>query len=71
MKILDVLMEELLLELSGLEIHQKYYSKIPYEIFVNIVMSDPRSNVDGVGNLLNLGKYCTILANSATSICLI
>ena len=61
MKILDVLMEELLLELSGLEIHQKYYSKIPYEIFVNIVMSDPRSNVDGVGNLLNLGKYSKLL----------
>ena len=51
MKILDVLMEELLLELSGQEIHQKYYSKIPYETFINIVISDPRSNVDGVGNL--------------------
>ena len=61
MKILDVLLEELLLELSGQEIHQKYYSKIPYETFVNIVVSDPRSNVDGVGNLLNLGKYSKLL----------
>ena len=61
MKILDVLMEELLLELSGQEIHQKYYSKIPYETFINIVISDPRSNVDGVGNLLNLGKYSKLL----------
>ena len=54
-------MEELLLELSGQEIHQKYYSKIPYETFINIVISDPRSNVDGVGNLLNLGKYSKLL----------
>ena len=61
MKILDVLMEELLLELSGQEIHQKYYSKIPYETFINVVISDPRSNVDGVGNLLNLGKYSKLL----------
>ena len=61
MKILDVLLEELLLELSGQEIHQKYYSKIPYETFINIVISDPRSNVDGVGNLLNLGKYSKLL----------
>ena len=61
MKILDVLMEELLLELCGQEIHQKYYSKIPYETFINIVISDPRSNVDGVGNLLNLGKYSKLL----------
>ena len=37
MKILDVLLEELLLELSGQEIHQKYYSKIPYETFVTLM----------------------------------
>jgi hypothetical protein len=61
MKILDVLLEELLLELSGLEIHQKYYSKIPYETFVEIVMSDPKSNMDGDGSLRSLGKYAKLL----------
>jgi hypothetical protein len=61
MKILDVLLEELLLELNGLEIHQKYYSKIPYETFVKIVMSDPKSNMDGDGSLRSLGKYAKLL----------
>ena len=41
--------EELLLELSGKEIYQKYYSKIPYETFLDIVMADPKTNIDGTG----------------------
>jgi hypothetical protein len=53
--------EELLLELSGKEIYQKYYSKIPYETFVEIVMSDPKSNMDGDGSLRSLGKYAKLL----------
>jgi len=61
MKILDVLLEELLLELSGKEIYQKYYSKIPYETFLDIVMADPKTNIDGTGELLSLGKYAKML----------
>jgi hypothetical protein len=57
----NALLEELLLELSGTEIYQKYYSKIPYETFVEIVMADPKSNIDGVGNLQSLGKYSKLL----------
>jgi hypothetical protein len=57
----NTLLEELLLELNGNEIHQKYYSKIPYETFVDIVMADPRSNMDGAGNLQSLGKYAKLL----------
>lgn len=53
--------EELLLELSGSEIYKKYYSKIPYETFMQIVMSDPKSNVDGDGSLRSLGKYSKLL----------
>lgn len=53
--------EELLLELSGSEIYKKYYSKIPYEIFMEIVMADPKSNVDGDGSLRSLGKYSKLL----------
>lgn len=53
--------EELLLELSGTEIYQKYYSKIPYETFVEIVMSDPKSNMDGDSSLRSLGKYAKLL----------
>lgn len=60
MKILDVLMEELLLELSGQEIHQKYYSKIPYETFINIVKSDPQSDVED-GEIKRMGKYTKLL----------
>jgi hypothetical protein len=61
MKILDTLLEELLLELSGQEIYQKYYSKIPYETFLEIVMADPKSNMDGDGSLRSLGKYAKLL----------
>lgn len=55
------LFEELLLELSGQEIYQKYYSKIPYDTFVSIVMADPKSNMDGDGSLRSLGKYAKLL----------
>jgi hypothetical protein len=55
------LFEELLLELSGQEIYQKYYSKIPYETFLDIVMADPKSNMDGNGSLRSLGKYAKLL----------
>jgi len=42
-----VLLEDLLNELSGEEIYQKYYSKIPYEQFLEIVSADPQSSVEG------------------------
>ena len=57
----NFLLEELLLELSGKEIYQKYYSKIPYETFLDIVMADPKTNIDGTGELLSLGKYSKML----------
>ena len=53
--------EELLLELSGQEIYQKYYSKIPYETFLDIVMADPKTNISGSGELLSIGKYSKLL----------
>ena len=61
MKILDTLLEGLLLELSGREIYQKYYSKIPYETFLDIVMADPKTNISGSGELLSIGKYSKLL----------
>lgn len=55
------LFEELLLELSGTEIYKKYYSKIPYETFLDIVIADPKTNIDGDGSLRSLGKYSKLL----------
>ena len=57
----NFLLEELLLELSGKEIYQKYYSKIPYDTFLDIVVADPKTNIDGAGELLSLGKYAKML----------
>ena len=57
----NFLLEELLLELSGKEIYQKYYSKIPYDKFMDIVVADPKTNIDGAGELLSLGKYAKML----------
>lgn len=57
----DIILEELLNELSGTEIYQKYYNKIPYDIFLDIVKSDPKSAVDNDGNPVTLGKYVKLL----------
>lgn len=51
-----VLLEELLTELSGDEIYQKFYSKIPYEDYVKIVSIDPQTNIVD-GKIVKIGKY--------------
>jgi len=55
-----ILLEDLLNELSGDEIYQKYYSKIPYEQFIEIVSADPQSSVEG-GKIQRMGKYAKLL----------
>lgn len=54
------LLESLLLELTGDEIHQKYYSKIPYDVFTSIVGSDPQSKIED-GRIVRIGKYGKLL----------
>jgi len=56
----DLLLEELLNELSGEEIYKKFYSKIPYEQFLEIVSADPQSSVEG-GKIQRMGKYAKLL----------
>lgn len=56
----EILLEDLLNELSGDEIYQKYYSKIPYDQFLEIVSSDPQSSVEG-GKIQRMGKYAKLL----------
>ena len=55
-----VLLEDLLNELSGEEIYQKYYSKIPYDQFLEIVSSDPQSVVQD-NKIQRMGKYAKLL----------
>lgn len=55
-----IILEDLLNELSGEEIYQKYYSKIPYEQFLEIVLSDPQSLVQN-GKIQRIGKYVKLL----------
>jgi hypothetical protein len=54
------LLESLLLELTGDEIHQKYYSKIPYDVFSSIVGADPQSKIEE-GRVVRIGKYGKLL----------
>lgn len=56
----DLLLEELLNELSGEEIYKKYYSKIPYETFLEIVSADPQTIVQD-DKIQRMGKYSKLL----------
>jgi hypothetical protein len=56
----EILLEDLLNELSGDEIYQKYYSKIPYEQFLSIVSSDPQTVVEN-SKIQKMGKYSKLL----------
>jgi hypothetical protein len=56
----EVLLEELLNELSGKEIYQKYYSKIPFDDFLTIVTADPQTIYEG-GEIKRMGKYSKLL----------
>jgi hypothetical protein len=59
----ELIIEDLLNELSGTEIYNKYYSKIPYDVFKSIVDSDPQTNVGEDGVISRLGKYAKLLLN--------
>jgi hypothetical protein len=54
------LIESLLLELTGDEIYQKYYSKIPYDTFKSIVAADPQSKIENE-KVTRIGKYGKLL----------
>lgn len=55
------IVEELLTELSGSEIYQKYYSKIPYEDFLLIVSADPQTRIDNETVITKMGKFSKLL----------
>lgn len=54
------LIESLLLELTGDEIYQKYYNKIPYDVFKSIVGADPQSKIENE-KVTRIGKYGKLL----------
>jgi hypothetical protein len=57
-----LLLEELLTELSGEEIYKKYYSKIPYDNFIDLISADPQTVVDvDSGKIQRMGKYSKLL----------
>jgi hypothetical protein len=55
-----LIFEELLLELSGDEIYEKYYKDIDYDIFRQISIADPKTKDEG-GKIKILGKYAKLL----------
>ncbi len=59
----ELIIEDLLNELSGTEIYNKYYSKIPYDEFKSIVDSDPQTSMGEDGIIARLGKYAKLLLN--------
>lgn len=58
----EVILEDLLNELTGKEIYQKYYSKMNYDFFLDIVSTDPQTELEGK-EIKRLGKYSKMLIN--------
>jgi hypothetical protein len=56
-----LIIEDLLTELSGTEIYNKYYTKIPYDDFKLIVNSDPQTDISSDGTVTRMGKYSKLL----------
>jgi hypothetical protein len=56
-----LIIEDLLTELSGTEIYNKYYAKIPYDDFKLIVNSDPQTDISSDGTVTRMGKYSKLL----------
>ena len=55
------LLEELLTELSGDEIYQKYYNKIPHGDFLLIVNADPQTKIDDGVKIVRMGRFSKLL----------
>lgn len=55
-----ILLEELLLELSPIEIYKKYYNNLSPRLFNKIVSSDPKSIIRGK-EIQHIGKYVKLL----------
>ena len=56
------LIEELLLEMSPMEVYKKYYSNINFDLFKRIVSNDPKSKFND-GQIVYLGKYSKFLVS--------
>ena len=60
MRLLDLIFEELLLEITGNEIYEKYYKDIPLDTFKQIILSDPKTVING-DDIRNIGTYSKML----------
>ena len=63
----NLLLEELLFELSGEEIHKKFYGKMSYDEFLKVVMMDPQTKVGESNRIEKLGKYGRLLLSIYSS----
>lgn len=53
---------ELLNEISGEEIYKKYYSKIPFRVFLRIISADPQTKIND-GKIQKIGKHSKLLVS--------
>jgi hypothetical protein len=58
----NILLEELLNEISPEEIQKKYYSDIEPSVFLRIVSAEPKSKITN-GKVLKIGRYSKVLLN--------
>lgn len=60
MRLIDTLFD-LLVEASGEEIRQKYYSDIDKNVFLRIISLDPATKIGDDGSIKKIGKYSKVL----------
>ena len=58
----NILLEELLNEISPEEIQKKYYSDIEPSTYIRIVSAEPKSKISN-GKIVKVGRYSKVLLN--------
>ena len=56
----ELIIEDLLTELSGNEIYKRYYNYIPYETFKTIIQFDPKTHITD-REIVKVGPYSKLL----------
>ena len=59
----SLILEDLLNEITGEDLHAKYFPKMDREEFYSIIKADPQTKVEADGNVSKVGRYSQMMLN--------